>query len=279
MVKVEKSFVDSPFKIEGLSLSGIRTAFALPELSLGFDVAQGFPFSIPLKTYAISHGHLDHAAGIPYLISQKAMNSLPPGQFLMPPTLVAPLQQIMNLWQEIEKHEYKYNFIPVSQNFEYELNGQHFLKAFSTVHRIESFGYSVVERKKKLKKQFHHLSQSELKKMGESGVLLQDTIETPLVSFTGDTQIEFLDLNPWVGTSKVLLLEATYLDQQKSIQDAKKWGHTHLDEIIERLPQIQSEKIILIHASSRYSDHAALEILKKKIPTSDHDRVLLFPGR
>lgn len=279
MLKVGSQFTDSPFKIEGLSLSGIRTAFALPELSLGFDVAQGFPFSFNLKTYAISHGHLDHAAGIPYLISQKAMNSQAPGTFLMPPSLVEPMTEIMKIWQHIEKHEYQYHFLPVAKDFEYELNSQTFLKAFPTVHRIESFGYAVFERKKKLKKEYQGLSQSEIKKLGESGASIQDNFETPLIAFTGDTQIEFLDLTSWVKESKVLMLEATYLDEQKSVQDAKKWGHTHLDEIIERLPEIKSEKIILIHASSRYSDQMVLQILKKKIPAADQERVILFPGR
>jgi ribonuclease Z len=45
------------------------------------------------------------------------------------------------------------------------------------------------------------------------------------------------------------------------------------------LPQIQSEKIVLIHLSSRYSTVEALKILNQKIPQEFRDRVELFPGR
>lgn len=38
----------------GLSLSGIRTAMSLPQHSLCFDVAQGFPFLLHLKKF-LSH--------------------------------------------------------------------------------------------------------------------------------------------------------------------------------------------------------------------------------
>ncbi|MFP5519546.1 MAG: MBL fold metallo-hydrolase [Bdellovibrionia bacterium] len=279
MVKAGVLWQEGSLKIEGLSLSGIRTAFALPEYSVGLDVAQGYPFSLNLKVFGISHGHLDHAAGIPYIISQKAMHSQKPGIFLMPPSLVEPLSQIMDLWEKIEGHEYDYDFVPVHDKFKYELNAKHSLQAFKTVHRIESFGYAVIETNKKLKPEYQNLHPAELKKLGESGIELQNFIDTPLVAFTGDTQIEFLDESPWVKNAKVLLMECTYLDNQKSIEHARKWGHTHIDEIVPRLNEINSDKILLIHSSSRYTYKEALELLANKIPSSHRDRVVLFPGR
>lgn len=38
-------------KTHGLSLSGIRTAVSVPELSLSFDVAQGYPYLLTLKKF------------------------------------------------------------------------------------------------------------------------------------------------------------------------------------------------------------------------------------
>lgn len=277
MVKAGVAWNEGPYKIEGLSVSGVRTAFALPEISLGFDVAQGYPFSLNLKVFAISHGHLDHAAGIPYIISQKAMTNQNPGIFLMPSTLVSPMKKIMDTWEEIEKHTYKYQFIPVHDGFEYTLNPHLKVKAFPTVHRIESFGYSLVEINKKLKKEFTHLSPQELKVLGQQGVELQDFTERPLISFTGDTQIEFLDRTSWVSHSKVLMMECTYLDERRTVEHARKWGHTHLDEIIPRLKDIKAEKIVLIHLSSRYSQKEALEILSKKLPEHEKGRVIIYP--
>lgn len=269
----------SNLKFQGLSLSGIRTSIAMPEYSLAFDVAQGYPFNINMKKYFITHGHLDHAAGIPYIISQKAMHNQPIADFYMPQSLVEPLEKIMQLWMEIENHQYQYRFHGLRGDEEIELNANHSVRPFPTVHRVESLGYTLFNRKKKLKPEYHSLSENEMRSLRTSGAVIQELIETPLVSFTGDTQIEFLDSKPWIRKSKVLLLESTYLDARKSPEHARKWGHTHLDEIIPQLGSIKSERIVLIHLSSRYSMREAAEILATRIPSQDRDRVVLFPGR
>ena len=74
-------------------------------------------------------------------------------------------------------------------------------------------------------------------------------------------------------------MEATYLDSTRSIERAREWGHTHFDEIIPKLESIESERIVLIHSSSRYSLSEALQIIKKKVPEKEHDRIVIFPGR
>lgn len=278
-VQAGESWSYQKYKFHGMSLSGIRTAIAMPELSLSFDVAQGYPYLLNLKQYFISHGHLDHAAGIPYIISQKAMNSVPPGKFYMPGSLVQPMDQIMKIWEKIENHQYTYEFIPVKADDEIQLNAQTYVKVFPTTHRIESYGYTVFEIHKKLKPDYAGLAQADIVELRRQGHEVNEVHHIPVVSFTGDTQIEFLDSRPWVRQSKILLMESTYLDDRKSIEHARTWGHTHIDEILPRLKDINSEQIVLIHASSRYSDREALRLLNEKIPVEYRDRVVLFPGR
>lgn len=263
----------------GVSLSGIRTSITIPNFGICFDVANGLPFSINLKKYFITHGHLDHASGIPYIISQKAMHNAPAPDFYMPNSLVAPMTLIMDTWEKIEKHQYKYKFHGIDETSVISINPFYEIRPFKTIHRVESFGYSLVNKNKRLKPEFDGKSQAELKKIRESGVELSEAVEKYIVSFTGDTEIEFLDLSPQIRQSKILFLETTYLDSTKSIQNAKDWGHIHLDELIPRLKSIESEKIVLIHISSRYSTPMALEILNQKIPAEFKDRVVLFPGR
>lgn len=278
-VTAGESWSYQKYKFHGLSLSGIRTAIAMPELSLSFDVAQGYPYLLNLKKFFISHGHLDHAAGIPYIISQKAMTSQEAGKFYMPKSLVEPLDQIMKIWEKIEGHQYQYEFIGVAADDEFPLNAQTYVKVFPTTHRVDSFGYTIFEIHKKLKAELQGLSQEQIIELRRQGQEVNELQHLPVVSFTGDTQIEFLDSRPWVRQSKILLMEATYLDDRKTVAAARQWGHTHLDEIIPRLKDIKSEKIGLIHLSSRYSDHEALKILKTRIPQEEHDRVVIFPGR
>ncbi|QDK45958.1 MBL fold metallo-hydrolase [Bdellovibrio sp. ZAP7] len=267
------------YKFHGLSLSGIRTAIAMPELSLSFDVAQGFPYLLNLKKFFISHGHLDHAAGIPYIISQKAMTSQNAAQFYMPGSLVEPMTNIMREWEKIEGHQYKFEFIPVKADDEIEINQQNYVKVFPTTHRIESFGYTLFETSKKLRADLQGKSQEDIVNLRRKGEDVNEIHHHPMVTFTGDTQIEFLGVRPWVKKSKILIMESTYLDDRKTIANAREWGHTHLDEIIPHLDEIESEQIVLIHISSRYSDAEALRLIKSRIPDKHHDRIVLFPGR
>lgn len=266
-------------KFFGLSLSGIRTAISMPELSLSFDAAVGYPFLLTLKNFFITHGHLDHAGGIPYIISQKAMTSQPTPKFYMPPSLVEPLQDIMRTWEKIEGHQYDRDFIAVKPDDRIELNEHFFVKPFPSVHRIESNGYTLFESKKQLDPMLKGLSREEIQRRGRAGETVNVVLETPLVSFTGDTQIEFLDQREWVRKSKVLFVECTYLDEKKPVQSARDWGHLHLDELIPRLKDIESERIVIIHVSSRYPTPLAQAILDKRLPASERERVVLFPGR
>lgn len=267
------------FHFHGLSLSGIRTAISIPDFSLCFDVAQGFPFMLNLKHFFISHGHLDHAAGIPYIISQKAMNSHPAPNFYMPESLVEPMDQIMKIWQKIENHEYRYNFVAMQKNMKIPLNKNHFVKSFGTVHRVPSLGYTLFEEKLKIKDAYRGLNSQEIVRLKETHIELQDRVETPLISFTGDTQIEFLDVSPEVKKSKILFVECTYLDDRKSVEHAKKWGHIHWFELKNRLAEIEAEKVVLIHLSSRYTTKEALDLLNRDLREEDKARVVLFPGR
>lgn len=266
-------------KLQGLSLSGIRTGVVMPEHNLAFDTAQGYPYLLNLKNYFVTHGHLDHAAGIPYILSQKAMTRQEKPRFFMPPSLVEPMTRIMNTWEEIEKHRYAYDFIPFKPDDKFELNSQFFVKAFPAVHRIEANGYTLFEVRRKLKAEYQGLSREELGRLGREGAQLNEAIEIPLVSFTGDTQIEYLDRRDWVRKSKVLVTECTYIDSKKSVATAREWGHLHLDELIPRLDDIESEKIVLIHLSSRYTTQEALKVLDEKVPAKHRDRIEIFPGR
>ena len=248
----------------GTSLAGIRTCLTLPEFQCAFDVGQGLPFALAAKHYFITHGHMDHASGIPYLISLKNLNKHAAPIFYLPEYLIEPLSQIMSAWEQVEGFKYNYQFVSVNNTSRIEISRSLCVRPFQTVHRIPSLGYTIFRSHKSLAPALHGHSREEILRRKSLGEKIEEIREEPIFTFTGDTQIEFIKSAPWILHSKILAVECTYYDEQRTVAQARQWGHIHLDEIIQQLPNLKCEKILLIHRSLRYSLARAQELLLSK---------------
>lgn len=265
-------------RLLGYSVAGLSTSIAFPEADACFDVAQGLPFQMGISNLLITHSHMDHASGVPYVIAMKAMTGATPPKVYMPASLVQPLTKVMAAWSEAEDHAYAFEFIGAVPGQAYPLKPPYFFKPFPTSHRVPSHGYTVFERRKRLRPQYANLAREEIVKLKREGTELEETIEQPVVSFTGDTRIEFLDMAPpEVAASRILAMEVTFYDQAKTVENARFWGHIHFDELLPRLDSIKAEKILLIHASARYTTKQIKAILDDRLPEHHKGRVELFP--
>ncbi|MCK6599929.1 MAG: MBL fold metallo-hydrolase [Bdellovibrionaceae bacterium] len=266
-------------KIQGVSLAGTYSAYLLPDQLCCIDVGQGFDWLLNVHQYFITHGHMDHAAGIAYIISQKNMRHHPKPQFYMPASLIGPMTQIVRLWSQIEKFTYDFEFFALEDFKEISLKPGFKMRPFKTKHRIDSFGFSLIKTHKSLAPEFQNKNSQALAELKKKGIPIEIEKEKILISFSGDTEIEFLDMNPHLYESEILFLESTFIDDKKTIEQAKTWGHIHFDEIISRLPYIKAEKVLLKHLSGRYSLNRAEKILDEKLPPAWRQRFEVFPGR
>ena len=262
-------------KFVGYSLAGISTSIAFPEADVLFDVAQGLPYQTGYNTILLTHAHMDHASGLPYLISQKSMQNRPPPVIYMPKEAIEPFQRMMSIWHEIDQFEYAFEFREAKPGQLYPLKGEYAFRTFPTFHRVPSQGYNIVARKKRLKTEYKAATPHELGRLRREGLELEESYEENLISFTGDTRIEFLE-NDLARRAKVLFMEVTYWDEKKSVANAREWGHIHFDEFLPELGKIEAEKIVLIHASARYKTRELEQIIADRVPEHLKSKLILF---
>ncbi len=255
------------FKFIGISEGGIYTCVGIPRFKLLFDTGIGSPSLIEYNKILLTHGHLDHASGLAYLISQRSLRKLPPPEVYVPREIYQPLDEILKLWHKIENYESQYKLIPIDFNAHYDLENQFYFKALQSFHRVASNGYVIVQIKKKLKAEYKHLPGYEIAKIKNQNPDIIETVHEAVLVFSGDTQIEFVLKNEIVQKAKILFLECTYICDERPIERARKWGHIHLYEIAQYSEYFKDiEKLFLIHFSPRYSKKEIYETLKKVLP-------------
>ncbi len=269
-------FVHKEIKITGYSVGGIETSFILPHFKMAFDFGRGSEELIDVPRVFLSHGHLDHSSGIAYYFSQRALKNLPPGEAYVPAKIAKPLKKINDLWKKIEGFSGAGSIIPLSPNEIVPIQENYFLRAVESYHRIPSLGYIIYKKSQKLKQQYQNLAGHQIKKLKEKNEPIFTIVDIPILAFSGDTSIEFLDKNPDVARAKVLIFETTYIDEKRTVERARQWGHTHLEEIIERLPAMENEKIILTHLSKRYQEKYFVKVAQNRIPPAEQSRFVIW---
>ena len=81
--------------IIGYSVAGEETVVAMPQLDVCFDIGKAPDQVIPINHILLTHGHMDHAAGIAYYLSHRKFCGQSPGTVLVPENLVGSIKQII----------------------------------------------------------------------------------------------------------------------------------------------------------------------------------------
>ena len=136
--------------------------------------------------------------------------------------------------------------------------------SYRSIHKAPCQGYVVCEIRTKLKPEYHGLKGDELQGLRELGFNLTTEIETPLVTYTGDTTIDVFHREPILQTVKVLITEVTFFEDDVDKIEAKRRGHMHIDDIIDNPELFCQPAIVLMHASSRFTGEDVHRILEQK---------------
>ncbi|OQV17212.1 putative Ribonuclease Z, chloroplastic [Hypsibius exemplaris] len=107
------------------------------------------------------------------------------------------------------------------------------MRPFRTTHRVPSNGYLIYKQEKSLLPQYQNLTGHEIGALVAAGTEVHEKHSVPDIAYTGDTTFDcFLDpANADILQARILITQATYIDDRQSPAKAKKRGHTRLMDI------------------------------------------------
>ncbi len=279
----ERSYVHQRFarinfgqlSILGYSVAGEETVVQVPELGVCFDVGRCPAYALTSDLLCVTHGHMDHIAGIAYYVSQRFFQGMKPGTILCPMELAGPLDDVLKAFRKVERQQTPYTIVPLLSGELHAVRKDFAIRTFSTHHGPSSLGYSLVSVREKLKPEFVGIEGHKLGEMKRSGVEIQYRVEVPLVAFLGDTTAGPVFSHPDVVNAQVLVTECTFFDLDHRVK-AKAGKHLHVEDFARILPALRNQYIVVGHVSRRTAIRKARSVLRKLVGDEQMSRVLFL---
>lgn len=269
-----------PFTVRGVSVGGVYTSLAVPELGLVLDAGISPRSAGGLDTILLSHGHADHIGALPALLGIRGLHGkTKPPRVVMPAEIVDELQVALGALSKLQRWPLEIEAIGMLPGDEIELRGDLRLRAVRTFHPVPSLAYVVVRRVSKLRPEFRGLPGPEIaarRLAGEAMTLHEDRLE---LAYATDTLVSVLDHAPDLLRARVLIMECTFLDDRKTLEAARAGCHVHLDEVIERADRFANEHIVFMHLSQLYRPSEVAKILDARVPPALRRRIIPFVPR
>ncbi len=261
-----------PYRVQGISVAGEQTVVQIPELDVSFDIGLCPRIALSSNYVALSHGHMDHVAGLPYYFSQRMFQRIGPGTCVCHPALAEPLRAMMLSWAGLEGQRTQFQIIPVAPDEQIEIKNNIFLRGIEVSHAVGAMGYAVVERRSKLKTEYFDLPQERLRALRSTGVEITRTLEIPLVAYTGDTELGPYLFRDEFANAKIVICECTFFEPDHKTR-ARVGKHLHVTDLIKLLGVWKADAVILVHLSRRTNLADARELLVSVIGEEQAERV------
>ncbi len=261
-----------------ISVGGLYTVVQLPNYKVAIDLGICPRSSFNKAHVFFTHTHADHISGVIRHCASRRLLGLTPPTYVIGTEDAENFKSFMAVAGKLVRSDMEYKIEVVSPGDRVDINKQLCARSYRSVHRAPTQGYIFFELRNKLKPEYHGLTPSDLQGLREAGFELSAEIETPLVTYTGDTTIDVFHREPTLQQVKVLITEVTFFDQDVDKTEAKKRGHMHIDDIIDNPELFCQPAIVLMHSSSRFSGETIQQILEDRMPKDILERITFVPN-
>jgi ribonuclease Z len=266
-----------PYTIRGVSVGGVYTSLAIPELGVVLDAGISPRSAGGIDTILLSHGHADHVGALPALLGIRALHGkTKPPRVVMPAEIVDDLRAALGALTKLQRWPLDIDAVGMLPGDDIELRGDLRVRAVRTFHPVPSLGYILVRRVAKLRPELAGLAGPEIAARRKAGERVSDTEDRLEIAYATDTLVSVLDHSPELMRAKVLIVECTFLDERKTLEATRAGCHIHLDELIERADKFENEHVVMMHVSQLYRPDEVATILDKRVPPALRRRIIPF---
>jgi len=262
--------------VEGISIGGLETCIQLPGMKLAFDMGCCPRSAVSRPTVLFTHAHVDHMSAVISHCATRSLMGMAPPTYVVPPAIFEDFNALFDVWRRLDGSDLPCKVVPVGPGDQFAPNKRHVVRPARSIHRVESQGYTIYEKRSRLRQDLTGQPPQVIREARERGEDVSELSEIPLVSFTGDTRIEMIEQQTDFQRSRLLIMEVTFFDDRVTVSQARNKGHIHFDEVVARHALFQNDAILMTHTSQRYKREEVLRILDDKLPPPFRAKVSLL---
>jgi ribonuclease Z len=263
--------------IEGVSIAGHESYFKLPSFRALLEFGRAPEDTLGYATVFLTHGHLDHAAGLAHHASRRTLTGLGPARVFAPEEAIEDLGAWLSACERLERVSYGTRLEAARPGETVALRRDLEVRFLPGRHRIPTVGYLFSEVRAKLKEEHLGATGPEIAALRAAGAEVTRREEIPLLAYPGDCGPGIFEAAPEILKARVLLIECSFVAPE-DVTRAHAYEHLHVSDFAERADLFENEVVLLTHFTLR-STTEEIRAAAATLPESLRRRTRLFlPG-